>query len=206
MPPARPSLARWRRLLGLLGGRPRAAAASYRLILRGYSEAGRAYHNLGHLGACLGWLDALPNPPPPEAEAALWFHDVVYRAGAADNEYLSAQCAWRSLLRARVDRHRCREIARMIVATRHHLPYDSASAVVVDVDLAVLGSRDYWAYERAIRREYAHIPEDIYRSGRAGLLSTLLQRPRIYHTPYLRLRLEPRARRNLRAALTALEA
>lgn len=63
------------------------------------------------------------------------------------------------------------------------------------------------AFEREIRSEYAHVPEDVFRQGRQHVLQAFLTRRQIYPVSALSDALETRARRNLerRAAELASE-
>ena len=99
-------------------------------------------------------------------------------------------------------------IERMILATKHDaIPEDGDARLLVDIDLAILGSAPgrFDAYERQIREEYAWVPEADFRAGRARLLRSLLDRPRIYATDWFHDRLEEKARANLERSLRALE-
>ena len=79
-------------------------------------------------------------------------------------------------------------------------------ALLVDLDLAILAApaERYAAYAAAIRREYAHVPEDQFRAGRAAVLAGFLARPRLYASPALAARWEAPARANLAAECAAL--
>ena len=83
-----------------------------------------------------------------------------------------------------------REVERLILATRHGAsPADADSdpdlALLLDLDLSILGAdrATYATYAEAIRREYAIVPDAIYRPGRRRVLTEFLARPRIYATP-----------------------
>lgn len=71
--------------------------------------------------------------------------------------------------------------------------------MLCDADLAVLaGPPDaYAAYAAAVREEYAFVPDDLFRTGRAEVLRQLLALPRLFHTPECHDRWEAQARRNL---------
>ena len=68
-------------------------------VLQSWQEPHRHYHGLDHLRDCLARLDESPATGMERdlAEAALWYHDVIYRPGAPDNEARSAELAryWR---------------------------------------------------------------------------------------------------------------
>ena len=63
---------------------------------------------------------------------------------------------------------------------------------------------DFDRYDRAIRLEYARVPDIIYRRERATVLRGLLEREPLYATPYFREHFERPARANLRRALARL--
>jgi len=57
-----------------------------------------------------------------------------------------------------------------------------------------------------VRQEYSHVPEPMFRSGRATVLKALEAMPRLYRTPAGRERWEGAARANLARELAELEA
>ena len=57
---------------------------------------------------------------------------------------------------------------------------------------------------RQVRAEYAHVPDDAFRSGRAAVLRSLLDAGPLYRTRFATERWEARARENLTAELEAL--
>jgi predicted metal-dependent HD superfamily phosphohydrolase len=186
---------------------------------RRYRESGRHYHTWAHVAACLRELRrarraaaAADQAKAGALELALWFHDAVYEPGREDNEELSAALAVRWVSALGLAPAVGERAAGLILATRHLPPgpprADPAEALMRDIDLAVLGVcwQKYLRYERGIAREYALLPPESFREGRAGLLRGFLARPELYSTPDFRRRLERRARRNLARALVQLEA
>ena|GEM_PF-66284 len=79
---------------------------------------------------------------------------------------------------------------------------------LLDADLAILaaGAPRYAWYTAAVRREYAHVPDDAFRAGRAAVLEGILASERIYVTDAAHARWELRARTNLAAEIAALRA
>jgi len=73
--------------------------------------------------------------------------------------------------------------------------------------LAILGASaaDYDRYARAIREEYAWVPEQDYRAGRRRILEGFLERERLFYMPPLFERLEMSARANLRREIERLK-
>ncbi|NJO32913.1 MAG: hypothetical protein HC869_06995 [Rhodospirillales bacterium] len=76
---------------------------------------------------------------------------------------------------------------------------DTDLHLLLDLDLSVLaaGPSRYRAYALAIRREYAAIPDEVYRLGRRRVLERFLSRQQIYLTERLRTLWEGSARANL---------
>lgn len=62
----------------------------------------------------------------------------------------------------------------------------------------------YAAYAAAVRQEFAFVPDDAFRAGRAAVLRRLLAAPRLYRTPYGAARWEAAARDNLAGELRRL--
>src|SRR5439155_27173861 len=97
------------------------------------------------------------------------------------------------------------QVARLVEATADYskVATDERLAALADADLAVLGAPPdrYGRYVDGVRREYSFVDDDGWRRGRAGVLRSLLDRPRQYvHTTEL----EASARANLTAELARL--
>jgi predicted metal-dependent HD superfamily phosphohydrolase len=77
---------------------------------------------------------------------------------------------------------------------------------MVDIDLSILGAEAarFGESDEQIRREYAHVGEDDWRTGRRRVLRGFLDRPRLYGTERFHSMLEQRARDNLARALERL--
>lgn len=180
-------------------------------VLAAYAEPHRHYHTQQHLLECLTLFDeqrALVDHPAPVA-MALWFHDAVYDPRAPDNEAQSAAWAARALHAAGVPPASVQAIEALILATRHlTVPTDPATALLVDVDLAILGADPvrYAEYETQIRAEYAWVEPAMFASKRRAVLAQLQARQPLYQTAALRARLEAPARRNLAQAIARLGA
>ena len=175
-----------------------------------YDGQGRHYHNLEHLVECLDLLDGVRHLAGDDSvvEAAIWFHDAIYDATRSDNEERSADLAAETLGALGLDPVRTQSIRRLIDATRHtQPPADSDDCLITDIDLCILGQSEerFDAYERAIRREYAHVSEDAFRAGRCAVLRRFLDRPSIYSTEHFRTAFERAARENLARSIARLE-
>ena len=175
-------------------------------LVAAYTAPGRHYHNLAHIEDCLGALARVENLSPLEREIDgrdIWWHDVVYDATRADNEELSARLA-----EAHVHADISREVGRLIRLTRTHqvLPDDRLGAILISIDLSILGAEParYDAYAAAIRQEFIHVPERDYRAGRARVLSQFAARPVIFPDAAFAARYDRQARENLARELASL--
>jgi predicted metal-dependent HD superfamily phosphohydrolase len=95
----------------------------------------------------------------------------------------------------------------LILETRHRAAPQGADAqLLVDIDLSILGAlpQRFDESDLQVRAEYAHVPDAAYCEGRRAILQSFLSRPRLYSTDHFHLRLEQRARDNLRRALARL--
>jgi predicted metal-dependent HD superfamily phosphohydrolase len=179
------------------------AAAGY--LLGRWSEPQRQYHTVDHLAAVLDVVDrfAALAPHPERVRLAAWMHDAVYdpRALGDANERDSAEFAEGLLATLGVPDDTAAEVARLVGLTAGHATEDDDpdGELLCDADLAVLAGDDeaYAAYTAAIRREYAHVPDEDFRAGRAQVLKALLELPSIYRLEPLRAQWEERARANL---------
>ena len=80
------------------------------------------------------------------------------------------------------------------------------SALVVDIDLAILGQPApvYDRFENEIGAEYAWVPRVVYASRRREILRSFLDRERIYAFREFQTRYESAARENIERAIGAL--
>jgi predicted metal-dependent HD superfamily phosphohydrolase len=188
------------------------AAGAY--LLGRWSEPQRQYHDVAHLRAVLRVVDDFAElaPHPERVRLAAWMHDAVYdpRALGDANERDSAEFAEGLLTTLGAPAEVAAEVARLVSLTAGHATTadDPDGELLCDADLAVLARDEdgYAAYTAAIRREYAHVPDDAFRAGRTQVLRALLELPSIYRLPPLRDAWEERARANLTRELDALAA
>lgn len=205
---------RWETMWVKLGASETSATRqgeTFHALTAAYSAPDRFYHNVNHVVHCLELFGDAAHLCENSSivELAIWFHDAVYDSQASDNELRSADWAVASLREAGVnDANIIERTHRLILATRHSAaPRDADEALLLDVDLSVLGGDDaeFWGYEQAIRREYEWVKDDLFRAKRAQVLRGFLARHAIYNTPLLLERFEARARENLAAAIAQLE-
>ncbi len=200
--------ARWSALwarIGAVGD----ANAIFADLTRHYAQPRRFYHNLVHVEDCLEQLDAVRAKcrSADAIETALWFHDAIYDSRAKDNEEQSAQLAGWTLAQAGVASGFSEAVKLLVLATKHNaVPAEPGAQIIVDVDLSILGRAEaaFDAYDANIRREYAWVPEDQYRTGRTVVLKSFLARIRIFSTEHFHNRYEAAARRNIERALARL--
>lgn len=176
-----------------------------------YREPGRFYHDENHLDDCLRQLGQLSGFSAYEHRLLRWailWHDSVYEPTRTDNEERSADLAWRELSACGVPREDADEVARLILLTRdHHAdPDDRLGAILVSIDLSILGSSPdrYRRYADAIRREYAHLPDEAFRAGRAALLKHMLATEPLFPDAHFARALELQARRNIADEISRL--
>ena len=182
------------------------------LIAR-YGEPHRRYHTMTHIEDCLAQVAASTDMDDGQRalmDAAIWFHDAVYDATRSDNEAESAKLAAGRLASNGASEAFIDEVSRLILLTAGHSvqPDDALGARLVSIDLSILGAGPdrYDAYAAAIRDEYAHVPEPLYRPGRAAVLSRFLASRRLFADPVWAERYEAQARANLIREIAALTA
>ncbi len=204
------SPSRWAALWQALGA-PHVDPTLRERLLACWNEPARRYHTAQHLGECLHHFAAVRGEArrPAEVELALWFHDAVHDPRAGDNEQRSADWARSAALAAGVDPAAAARVHALVMATCHHAaPAGADEALLVDIDLAILGAdaSRFGEYERQVRAEYAWVPEALYRERRAAVLQGFLERPRLFTTDRFFAMLEDRARDNLRESIRRLAA
>ncbi|HEX3296102.1 MAG TPA: hypothetical protein VHR85_04710 [Nocardioides sp.] len=176
-------------------------------LLAAYDDPSRGYHDTLHLTEVLDRLDDLAAAgvafDHDLAGLAAWFHDAVYD-GERDAEERSAVWAEEALAGTPY----ADEVARLVRLTETHDPTtdDPAGQALCDADLAILASAPerYDAYVAGVRRDYAHISDADFASGRAAVLHDLAGRDRLFHTAYAQEHWESAARANLERERGAL--
>jgi predicted metal-dependent HD superfamily phosphohydrolase len=201
---------RWRRLLKSHGASGSAVEDAFAMLIEAYSSPIRKYHGCSHLADVLDQIDRLAAyaHDPGVVRLAAWFHDAVYDSRREDNEERSAELARRTLRGLGLPTDTITSVADLVLCTKTHAaPDDDWNALtLIDADLAILGtaSAEYRAYAEGIRAEYAWVPEEEFRRGRAAVLRRFLERPRIYRTEFMFLDREAAARHNLEHELIGL--
>jgi predicted metal-dependent HD superfamily phosphohydrolase len=208
--------AAWPRAVCSLGGSDRVAEAAAAELAARYAEPHRHYHNDAHMHAVVrdsAGLAAELGLPPGERDlviVAAGAHDVVYDGQPGDDERRSARWARDWLTRAGLQEAHVARVEELVLATLTHAasPDDLAASVLLDADLAILGSdpEAYDRYRAAVRKEYSAFDEPAWRAGRTAVLSGLAARDPLYATGPARSRWEAAARANIGRELELLTA
>ncbi len=194
-------------------------AYTFGLLESAYGHEARRYHTLEHIGWGLKRIDEMEEEDRTRGSKfvardwdtirwAFWFHDYASE-GSPEDEATSANIAMRCAEEAGLTQQFQDDVKRLVLATSHsRIPLRHDEARICDVDLSILGAPEeaFWNYERLVRSEWAHVPEELYRVARAVILKRFVDRPWIYMTDFGRTRWERRARLNLAASLQRLGA
>ncbi len=205
--------ASWVRLLSSLSVSPATAYPIFDQLVEAHQQPQRYYHTLEHLAEMFrvfGRLAPLCRNPVA-VQLAVWFHDVVYDPKSHDNESRSAAKVFEWLQPLGFSLELLNRVTELVRATAHlnatEPVTDPDTMVLLDADLAILGASEsrYQRYAADIRKEYAHVTDADYRTGRIGVLNHFLARLRIYHTTILQNEGDAPARRNLLAEIEQLQ-
>lgn len=203
--------ARWHKLMTGLAVEEALNEELFQELVSHYSDGSRYYHDLGHIANILDAIEKLEclAHDGEAVQLAGWYHDIIYDVKVKDNEIRSADAAGVALRRMGISAVRIEAIQKMIRYTDVTLtpPDDVDCHILLDSDLAKLASavEEYFENSRAIRREFAFIPEAAYRRGRREVLAMFLDRERIYQTEIMYNRCETKARRNISLEIEALD-
>jgi predicted metal-dependent HD superfamily phosphohydrolase len=196
----------WDDAVRTLGGAPDAAD-----LIERYSEPHRSYHNTFHVASVVrdSWALADTFTFTTEERAILTLaacaHDVIYEGKPGDDERASA--AWARQRLAGLEEEQITRVESLVLATITHSSEDRLAQVMLDADLAILGSEPehYERYRQAVRQEYGQYDDETWRAGRTKVLKTLLDREDLYVTEPARELWDAAARTNLARELQTLE-
>jgi predicted metal-dependent HD superfamily phosphohydrolase len=202
---------KWRELANRYGCETTCAEIVLDELLRAYSEPNRLYHAIDHIGSLLSQLEEHGNAviDSDAVVLAILFHDVVYNPLRHDSEEKSAALAGERLAFLGFPGGVIAKVEQYINATKHAQDFVTADcylAVLLDLDLSTLAAApaEYRAYSQANRREYAHVPDELYRPGRRRFVEGFLERQLIYRTDQLHALWEERARANISGEIVEL--
>ena len=178
-------------------------------VIAEYQAPHRHDHTLDHVLDCLEILDRHRGlaERPLEIELAIWFRDAVYDTRRDDNESASADWAIEALRSAGLATAPIDRVKRMILATcDHESDTDADGRLMLDIDLSILGRAPdrFQEYEAQVRSEFDWVREDAFRAGRLEVLSTFLERTRLFSTDALFEVYEAQARSNLERSVAQL--
>jgi predicted metal-dependent HD superfamily phosphohydrolase len=218
-----PLLPRWQALWQRFGVENADLAAAGQDVIAAYGH-GRYYHTQDHLASVLteldwakgaleknGELSALSSDAKQKlfdtVELALWYHDVVYDVEAkhGDNEKQSRDLFLSDAEKFGLAASVRKEIASLIDLTAHNKDAKTLmERLMTDCDLAILGASPavFRKYDADIRKEYAYVPETIYKTERINVLAGFLKQKPIFKTAAFRKKLEAQAEKNLTDAIT----
>lgn len=169
-------------------------------VIKRYAEYHRTYHGLVHLCECFQSLRDNDCDRFHEIALAILFHDAIYDVRRTDNEQQSAELAKQELSSIGMHPVVINRIEKMILLTKHDREPDSQDEMLMlDVDLAIFGSgtQRLIEYNRQIRVEYKHVPNQIYFNKRREVLQNFLNKDRIYHTQEFYYQFEKAARADI---------
>lgn len=174
-----------------------------------YRDAGRYYHDLGHIKKMYASLQEVKDYVDDWDIMlfALFYHDIIYQAKRSDNESESALLAARHLGEINLDKKRIERCSVHILATKGHTKStDNDTNRFIDADLSILGAEDqiYKRYMKDIRREYFMYSDKEYSYGRRKALDHFLKMDAIYKTQHFVDKYENQARKNIQEELAYL--
>lgn len=178
-------------------------------IEKHYTSPKRHYHNLHHLENMYSQLEACREQIQDWDTVlfSLFYHDIIYKATAKDNEEKSALAALKTLREINYPKEKMRLSGEQILATKtHNISPDNDTNIFTDADLSILGSNwdEYLEYTKQVRKEYAIYPDFMYNPGRKKVLQHFLSMESIFKTPYFIQKFEAQANKNLTAEIALI--
>lgn len=178
-----------------------------------YGEALRSYHTLEHIHNlfCIFESHKLKITDSHAVKLAIIFHDIIYDPKSKCNEVESAEL-FSVLLQDYLDINLMGKVNSYIMETINHNPINSTDQDLqyfIDFDMSILGSerKDYELYTMKIRKEYSHVDDETFRSGRANFLkNTLKNENQIFSTHEFQMKMEQKARDNMEWEMNILNA
>ena len=189
----------WRR--SMKTGVPDYGESAWEELRNRYQEPHRRYHDLRHVRFCLEQFDLVRSltDDPDAVEMSIWYHDVIYEPGAADNEKRSAGFfAWYT-----VDLFPGEFIVtvrHLILATAHpETLCEGDAGFVTDIDLSsfALPWSDFDRDNKDLREEQSDVSDEFYYPAKVRFLTLLSNRSRIFRTDFFHERFEAQARQNI---------
>jgi predicted metal-dependent HD superfamily phosphohydrolase len=153
-------------------------------IIKKYSENNLSYHNWGHIQEMFMIADSLGIKLSQSQELAILFHDVVYKAGAKDNEEKSAYFMRKELEDTGIPESVIEQAEQIILDTATHQPSIPESKVVLDLDMAHLSFdfNIFLYYRDKIKEEYPYISDEDFYQGEISFFDNVLKQDKILFT------------------------
>jgi predicted metal-dependent HD superfamily phosphohydrolase/phosphopantetheine adenylyltransferase len=176
---------RWFELCGKLAINEENTRNWWEFIAMQYSRSCRFYHTLSHIESCY----QISGNPTIATELAIFFHDLIYiplkLPGFQTNEEMSAEF-FREFHRENSLDSQYLVVADYILATINHVPLVNSQEELefLDVDLMILASpiEEYDRYADNIRKEYSHVSQNDYCTGRTKVLQSIANHGQIFHS------------------------
>jgi len=219
----------WTAAVGQDPGTTAAVASWFDRLYEKHTEPQRHYHTVVHLWEMLQYVEALEKSQTLAAAVisnqestaklgcilrlATFFHDAIYDPKSAKNEVASAELFDDFCRDVCMEETTKIQVRTLILATEKHQVMTTMEGSVdpilqqhfLDIDMAVLGkdATAYLAYAAVIRKEYAHVPRELYCEKRAEILQGFCH-GRIFLSETFHELLEERAEKNLKAEIVLL--
>lgn len=184
------------------------AEAVYGEVLDYYSESGRHYHTPKHIEHCLAQFDLAAGEmdDADAVEMAIWFHDLIFKVDARDNELQSAK-RFTELAAHSMDAEFKAKVHDLIMATAPpRIPKTNDEKFMLDIDLSSFGLPwdDMLRDSMAVRKESPGLSDEEFFPGQRAFLESLVNREHFYFTEFFRTRMEETARDNIQRYLKQL--
>ena len=178
------------------------SAAIHQHLIDAYSEPQRVYHTLDHIQQCLSQFDKIrPQLQNPDAvELGIWFHDVIYQPGAADNEQLSAN-QFMEMTSGLFDEAIRNTVSQHIMATLHcgEDVDNPDTKYMLDIDLSSFGLPwpEFLRDSKYLREEMDYLSDEVFYRKQFEFQRNLLDQPRFFKSDYFYDKCEDQARKNV---------
>jgi predicted metal-dependent HD superfamily phosphohydrolase len=145
-------------------------------LLTHYAEPQRWYHTPSHLFELLQEYEQIKDEVknPATFIAALFYHDsIYYTVRGSQNERYSADYMFQDMINDGISQSIAAEASDILMGTDHKTPAQTHDAKLLgELDLVIIGKprAQYDLYRRDIRREYAHVPDDVFNPTRAEFM------------------------------------
>ncbi|GAB4132893.1 MAG: hypothetical protein OHK0045_23880 [Raineya sp.] len=154
------------------------AISDWESIQKAWQEPHRFYHNEEHLAFLLDRIEASKHNSTEKEVLQLiaFFHDIVYRATAQDNEAQSARL-FEKMCKSK-DTQLVDFVKQAILATKNHQSQDPLIAFFCQLDLSVVYESSFIEllnWEQKIFKEYQAYDYSLYKVGRLAVLNKLAQ-------------------------------